>query len=288
MEHLQLSRRAVLSAASGLALAPSQAASPIPIRLGIVTRVRRGEDPARVVGHVRELGFTTCQISLDPLSKDLAKPLRRALEQQGVEATALMEHGPGRTVWNFYDGPLTIGLIPPATRQARIDALKLAADVAEEANIAAIHTHCGFLPENPNASDYKEGVAAIKDVAAHCKTRGRMFLFETGQETPITLLRAIHDIGLDNLGINLDVFGHWVRGLHAKDGLFPTDPRNLGREVAIGKGKVDFPKLIQRLKDVHYTGPMTIEREIQGPQQTKDILASKAYLENLLREAYQS
>ncbi len=186
-----------------------------------------------------------------------------------------------------------------------MQALKLAADVAQEAGIPAVHTHCGFLPSNPNESDYKEAVAAIKDVAGHCKERGRLFLCETGQETPVTLLRAIRDVDLDNLGVNLDtanlilygngnpvdamdVIGPYVRGLHAKDGLFPTDPKNLGREVPIGQGKVDFEKVIEKLKQVNYAGPMTIEREIEGPDQTRDILASKSYLEGLLRKVYNS
>jgi len=78
------------------------------------------------------------------------------------------------------------------------------------------------------------------------------------------------------------VLGSRVRGLHAKDGLFPTDPHKLGEEVPIGKGKVDFPQLFRRLKELNYTGPVTIEREISGPQQMEDIRKSKAYLEKLI------
>jgi L-ribulose-5-phosphate 3-epimerase len=117
------------------------------------------------------------------------------------------------------------------------------------------------------------------------------------------LLRTIRDVGLDNLGVNLDtanlilygkgnpvdaldVIGKYVRGLHAKDGMFPTDPDHLGEEVAIGRGKVDFPALIRRLKQLNYDGPITIEREIEGPQQTEDIFKSKQYLEKLIREMY--
>ena len=62
----------------------------------------------------------------------------------------------------------------------------------------------------------------------------------------------------------------------------PTDPGKLGEEVPIGEGKVDFPRLIQRLKEVKYRGPITIEREIYGPRQDEDIRASKAYLEKLI------
>jgi L-ribulose-5-phosphate 3-epimerase len=84
----------------------------------------------------------------------------------------------------------------------------------------------------------------------------------------------------------MDVFGHLVRGTHAKDGLFPTDPRNLGKEVPIGKGRVDFPVLFRRLKEANYTSTITIEREIEGPRQVEDILQSKVFLQNLIDQTY--
>jgi L-ribulose-5-phosphate 3-epimerase len=117
------------------------------------------------------------------------------------------------------------------------------------------------------------------------------------------MLRMIQDVGTGNVFVNLDtanlilygkgnpvdamdVFGHLVRGTHAKDGLFPTDPRNLGNEVAIGKGKVDFPALFKRLNEVKYMGAITIEREIEGAQQIEDILQSKVFLQDLITKAY--
>jgi sugar phosphate isomerase/epimerase len=214
-----------------------------------------------------------------------------------------MELGAGPMIWDFYEGPQTIGLIPPATRAERIRSLKLAADVAHDCGISAIHTHCGFIPENPNNPIYPQAVAAVREVAAHAKEKGCMLLCETGQETPITLLRMIRDTGADNIFVNLDlanlilygkgnpvdaldVIGPLVRGMHAKDGKFPTDPRKLGPEVPIGQGKVDFREVLVKLKGLNYHGPMTIEREIEGEQQGADILASKAYLSKLIAETY--
>jgi sugar phosphate isomerase/epimerase len=143
----------------------------------------------------------------------------------------------------------------------------------------------------------------MHEIGKHCRDNGQIFLCETGQETPITLLRAIKDVGLDNVAINLDVanlilygkgepvgalevFGQYVRGIHAKDGLYPTDPYGLGEEVAIGQGRVRFPKVIQKLKQLNYSGPITIEREISGPQQQSDIRRSASYLDALIRREY--
>ncbi len=80
----------------------------------------------------------------------------------------------------------------------------------------------------------------------------------------------------------IELLGPYVQGIHAKDGLWPVNPRKLGEEVPIGKGKVDFPRIIARLKEMNYRGAVTIEREISGPQQVEDVRAAKAYLEKLI------
>jgi len=272
-------------------------------RLGVVVGVADAESPDKAIAKVKAFGLPCCQVQVGMAPASLAEPLKAALAKYRVEATAVMTLGPGKMVWDFYQGPLTIGIIPPQTRTARMDALKRASDLAKLCDIKAVHTHCGFIPENPNDSLYADSVKAIQDVASHCKANGQTFLMETGQETPVTLLRAIQDTGLDNVGVNLDtanlilygkgdpvaaldVVGKYVRGLHAKDGLYPTDPKNLGEEVAIGKGKVDFPQVMRKLHALHYRGPITIEREISGPRQEDDIRASIAYLRRLIDSTY--
>src|SRR5207248_5237235 len=155
------------------------------------------------------------------------------------------------------------------------------------------------IPDNPNVPVYKDTVAAIREVAAYCKNNGQNLRYETGQETPITLLHTIPDVGLDNQGVNFDLanlilygkanpvdaielLGPYVQGIHAKDGMWPTNPRELGKEVPIGKGKVDFPRIIERLKQLNYRGAVTIEREISGPQQLADVREAMLYLEKLI------
>jgi L-ribulose-5-phosphate 3-epimerase len=270
-------------------------------RLGVVVGV--SPSPDQSIAKVKALGLTCCQVSVGMSPVGLAGPLKEALTKYQVEATAAMTLGTGKMVWDFYQGPLTIGLVPPQTRAARIDALKRASDLAKLCDIKAVHTHCGFIPENPNEPLYAETVKAIGEAAGHCKVNGQTFLMETGQETPVTLLRAIRDVGLDNIGVNLDtanlilygkgdpvaaldVIGKYVRGLHAKDGLYPTDPKRLGEEVAIGKGKVDFPEVMRKLHALQYTGPITIEREISGPKQEEDIRASITYLQGLIDKTW--
>jgi L-ribulose-5-phosphate 3-epimerase len=268
-----------------------------PLRLGLIIEI--GNDPDAAMAKVRALGLPTCQAYVTEFAAGLAERLRKGLEKHGIEATSLVVGGPGREVWDFYQGPLTIGLVPRETRAARIAHIKNASEFAKECGVAAVQTHCGFIPENPNEELYKETVAAMREVAAYCRRNGQNFRYETGQETPITLVRAIRDVGVDNQGVNFDLanlilygkanpvdaietLGPYVQGIHAKDGLWPTNPNDLGTEVTIGKGKVDFPRIIARLKEMKYPGAVTIEREISGERQMEDVRGAKEYLEKLI------
>jgi L-ribulose-5-phosphate 3-epimerase len=268
-----------------------------PLRLGLILGV--GEDPDSSMAKVHDLGLPTCQAFVDDFKPGLAGRLRAALDKYGIEATSLVVGGPGREVWDFYQGPLTIGLVPRETRAVRIAHIKKASDFAKECGIPAVQTHCGFIPENPNDEAYRETVTAMREVAAYCKRNGQNFRYETGQETPITLVRAMQDVGIDNQGVNFDLanlilygkanpvdaielLGPYVQGIHAKDGLWPTNPKQLGEEVPIGKGHVDFQRIIARLKELKYRGAVTIEREISGAQQMADVRAAKSYLERLI------
>ena len=261
--------------------------------LGLIVTVNG--DPERAVQKVRQLGLTTCEILTEDFDHTMAVRLVQALRRYGIRATSLFSLGPGRMVWDFYEGPLTIGIVPRAMRGRRIDSLKKASDFAKLCGVPALHTHCGFIPEDPHEVLYREAVAAIREVASHCKSNGQLFLYHTGQETPVTMMRAIEDVGLDNQAVGIDVanlvlygkanpvdalevLGPHVRAVHAKDGLYPTDPTRLGQEVPIGKGKVDFKGFFQRLREFGYGGPITIEREISGPQQIEDVKKSIDYL----------
>ena len=267
------------------------------LRLGLIIGI--GKDPDAAMAKVRDLGLPTSQVFVDEFDMDLVGRLRQALEKHRIEATSLVVGGPGKEVWDFYQGPLTIGLVPRETRAAQIAHIKKASDFAKQCEIQAVQTHCGFIPENPNDPVYKETIPAMREVAAYCRNNGQNFRYETGQETPITLVRAIQDVGLDNQGVNFDLanlilygkanpvdaierLGPYVQGIHAKDGLFPTNPKELGKEVPIGKGKVNFPHIIERLKQLDYQGAVTIEREISGPQQVADVREAKNYLEKLI------
>ena len=253
------------------------------------------------VDAVAEFGLNCCQVvSWDSAlcTKNVAQAIRKRAADQGVRFTAFWAGVPGPAVWDFQKGPVTLGLVPPEFRWVRMEALKHWADFAVEMGAPAIITHCGFLPENVTDEAFEPLCVAIQNVAGYCKKLGIGFWFETGQETPVTLLRYIEAVGLPNLGINLDpanllmygrgnpidsleVFGKHVRCIHAKDGRVPTTGAHLGPEVKVGEGMVSYPEFMKKLQEIGFEGDLIIEREIHGEQQMKDIAETVRYLNSI-------
>jgi L-ribulose-5-phosphate 3-epimerase len=272
-----------------------------PMAVGLMIQPAKG--PEVVLAKVKEIGLSNCFLSLDgyigKFTPALAQQIGDLLEKYQITATSAEVVGPGPLVWDFVDGPSTIGLVPRDSRAARIDALKQTSDFARMLGIRHLQTHCGFIPENPKDPLYDEVVLAIREVAKYCASNGQDFLMETGQETPTTMFRAIKDVDQVNLGVGLDtanlilygkanpvdaleIIGPYVKSMHAKDGKWPTNPMKLGEEVLIGTGDVDFTKVFTKLHALGYTGTVTIERETSGPQQIEDVKAEKVYLDRIL------
>ncbi len=251
---------------------------------------------------VADLGMHSCQLNcwkMEMYTDELAARVKAACAEYGVQVSGLWAGYSGPKVWNFVDGPLTLGLLPEAYRAQRVEDLKRGSDFAEKIGTDKVITHVGFIPENLNDPQYRPMVVALREVAKYMEAKGQKFLFETGQETPITMLRCFEDIGTSNLGVNLDpanlilygkanpvdalkILGKYVMDLHGKDGMYPTNGRELGNETALGKGHVDYPGLISGLKELGYDGPITIEREISGEEQIADIKMAKEMLEKLI------
>ena len=274
-----------------------------PMDLGLI--VNNFDDADATFKRVHDIGFNNCFLELtgyiNRFTPQMANQFGDLLSKYSLVVTTVEVVGPPPLEWNFLRGPSTIGLVPPKTRAARIDALRQVSDFAKLLSIPQVQTHCGFIPEDPADPLYAGAVEAVRTVAQHCQSNGQYFLMETGQETPTTMSRMIRDVAMPNLAVGLDtanlilygkanpvdavdIIGTHVRSIHAKDGRWPTDPSNLGEEVLIGKGLVDFKQVFTKLHQLGYTGAVTIERETSGPQQVEDVRQEKIYLEKILGE----
>lgn len=274
------------------------------MKVGVLVEIFADTDVDAKFAEVRRMGMESVQLvtwNRKKLTAEVAAEVNEAAAKHEIRITAFWCGWEGPKTWDFYEGPVTLGLIPEAYRFERLKMLLEGCEFAQKINVRDVVTHVGFMPENPNDPKYAEMVSVLKVIGRKCKELGQNFLFETGQETPVVLLRTIHDIGMDNIGVNLDpanlimygkgnpvdaldVFGQYVWGVHGKDGCYPTDGHHLGKEMPLGEGTVNFKRFIAKLKDIGYQGDITIEREISGEKQKSDIIHAKKILDSLISE----
>lgn len=80
----------------------------------------------------------------------------------------------------------------------------------------------------------------------------------------------------------LEIIGAYVRDVHEKDGEYPADAQELGKEKPLGEGRVNCPVLVRKLMAFGFDGALTIEREVTGPQQIEEIKKGKRSPERIL------
>jgi len=267
--------------------------------LGVMLSVR--EDFASRLSRIREAGFTTMQLSTPP-KEFTAEPklgdLKRLLAGAGITVTSVAAVYEGESYADVAAVRNTVGLLPKATRAARIEDTKRTADFAHALGAPNVSSHIGYIPEDRSDPDYALLVSALQQICDYIGQHGQSFNLETGQETAELLGDFIGDVGCENLGANFDpanmimygtgdpiealtVLAPWVRGVHCKDGEWPKSPGTLGAEQPLGQGQVGMERFVAKLEAIGYQGPLTIEREIPGEQQILDFIAGKKLLDDL-------
>lgn len=192
----------------------------------------------------------------------------------------------------------TVGLVPEGTREARLKETLEIADFAASLGVDAIGMHLGFVPGEPQDAAFQQLVDVTRRVCDHCSRQGQFFHLETGQETADELLTFIEAVGRDELKVNfdpanmilygagdpleaLDKVGAHVRSVHCKDA---SETRRADQpwyeDAPLGTGDVNIEAFLNKLNDLGYEGPLTIEREY-SPDQAGDIAAALKLLEGL-------
>ena len=194
-----------------------------------------------------------------------------------------------------------IGLVPAATRAARMVLSCRQMNWAKRYGIPVIVCHAGFVPERPDDSCPRL-IADLKQLARFAAANGQEFLFETGTESAAAQKRTIDAIDEPNVGVNFDpanllIYGtdtpaamvdtlaERIRGIHCKDAVPALPGAARGRETVLGEGATGFADLFRRLLAEGFSGPIVIERELKlGPEQEKDIAEAVKFIRPLLGE----
>jgi len=195
---------------------------------------------------------------------------------------------------------------------ARIEQSKRIMDLALKLGTDVVTTHIGVVPDT-KIERYFILQEACDTLARYGAEVGAYFAIETGPE-PSTVLKAFLDsLSAKNLCVNLDpanlvmVIGEspvdavhnlkdYIVHTHAKDGIMlkrtsaeriygafagdieeKLDMNEYFKEVPLGHGSVEFDTYLAALRDIGYSGFLTIEREV-GDNPSADIALAVEFL----------
>ncbi|NLF22337.1 MAG: sugar phosphate isomerase/epimerase [Lentisphaerae bacterium] len=206
-------------------------------------------------------------------------------------------------------GDLGGGFREAAKNPDKIALSKRIVDLAADVGTAVVTTHIGVTPEDRSDPIYQTMLGACRELADYAASRRVTFAIETGPEKAAVLKQFLDDIDSRGLGVNLDpanlvmvsgddpvqavhTLKKYIVHTHAKDGIqlqagsaegvYHRDAANAAsaakfKEVPLGEGQVDWPRYLDALAQIGYTGFLTIEREV-GPDPAADIAKAIAFL----------
>ncbi len=253
----------------------------------------------------KELGIPTIQIHAPHAGnrgQATAAEILERLAEFKIEVTAVFGGFDGESYADIPTVENTVGLVPPATREARLAEMKQISDFARMLDCSVIALHLGFVPHDTTTAEYAQIVDVTRDLCNYAAQNGQNLHLETGQESADGLMQFIGDTGVDNLFVNFDpanmilygtgepiealeLIGDRVRSVHLKDAKWAANPgREWGAEVALGEGDVNIERYLMTLKNIGYFGPLTIEREIpQEPDRQRSEIGHAVHLINELK-----
>ena len=273
--------------------------------IGVFTSVDAGLGVKLEVAH--ELGVPTIQIHAphqNTRTQETADAFLKRLKEYGIELTCVFGGFEGESYADIPTVVDSVGLVPPATRAARLAEMKEISDFTKVLGCNVIALHLGFVPHDTSLPMYKEVIEVTRDLCQHAKSNGQNVHLETGQETADGLVQFLDDVAVDNLFVNFDpanmiLYGTGepiealkklssrVRSIHCKDAKWADKPgEEWGSEEKLGEGQVGMKAYLETLKEIGYEGPLTIEREIpQEPERQKaEIQHAVSLLEQLKSE----
>lgn len=240
---------------------------------------------------ISELRVPTIQLHAphsDKRNQESALAFSSQLREMGVRCTAVFGGFEGESYADIPTVVRTVGLVPESTRADRLEEMIQISDFAKWLGCDTVALHLGFIPHDPAADGYSPIVDVTRKLCDHCDNNSQFLHLETGQETAEGLLEFIHQVDRANLKINFDPanmilygtgepiealrqVGAHVRSVHCKDAKWSDQPgETWGQEVPLGSGQVGMEAYLKALKEIGYTGPLTIEREIpQDPGRQK-------------------
>lgn len=187
------------------------------------------------------------------------------------------------------------GFADPETVDARVARTKKFFDLCVDLKTPILTTHIGVVPQDRESRAYNGLVEAVREVAEYAAQRECCFATETGPEPGKGLAAFLKRVKSEGARVNFDPANLCMNGFdylqdcrdlapyivhtHAKDGIYNSANEGGYKEMALGKGDVDFSQYLALLRELGYKGYLTIEREC-GDDPAGDIAEAVRFLQD--------
>ena len=258
--------------------------------LGVCSWSLHPSGMADLVQKLRKLELQHVHLALSGLvqldDKRKAQELSH-LRGTGIQPTAAMISFPGEDYSTIENIRRTGGFVPDDLWPIRRALSRECARLAVELGTKMVSTHIGFVPR-ASEPGYQKIVDRTRAVTDDFAASGADLLMESGPEPAEEMREFIGKVGAANLFVNFDpanmilyggadpieavrILGSHIRHVHLKDAkVSPSPGTEWGTEVPFGDGEVGPGPFFKALQDIHYAGPLVIERE-GGESRMEDV-----------------
>ncbi|GAB5495434.1 MAG: sugar phosphate isomerase/epimerase [Phycisphaerales bacterium] len=273
------------------------------MRIGVCSWSLQPESPEDLANKVLECGLSSVQLALDPLLNgdwDIGETVT-TLRDHNISILSAMVQTKGEDYTTLDTIRDTGGLRPSEHWNSNMALAQAAAAMCADLGVDLVSFHAGFIPHNPEDTEYW----TIRDRVlefAHCfHTRKVRVALETGQESAETLLRFLDQLGSAAIGVNFDPANMILYGMgdptsalallhkhtfqiHLKDANSAYKPGTWGTETPVGQGEVDWADFFYAITRHKIRVDMCYEREA-GKSRVKDVKDGVEFLQPLLVKA---
>ena len=251
---------------------------------------------------MKQIQVSRLQIALDPIRTDpeVWGNVGTLCALNGIELVSGMVTTVGEDYSTMESIRRTGGIVPDSTWKENWRNLETNAALARSLGLRLVTFHAGFLPHDPKDPEFKKLLERLRQVADLFAEFGLQLGLETGQETAENLGDFLETLERPNVGVNFDpanmilyekgdpiaalrTLAPWLRQCHIKDATRTKKPGSWGDEVTVGTGEVDWPAFFRALREVGFSGYLSIEREA-GQQRLQDIQTAREFIERITQD----
>lgn len=273
--------------------------------LGVCSWSLRPRSARDLASLVRACGLLRVQLALDPIRLGLdgwsERETRSALEGEGIAVVSGMM-APAREDYSTLETiRATGGLRPDDTWAENLEAARDNAAIAKRLGLSLVTLHAGCVPEDASDPQRATMLSRLRAVCEAFAREGVRIAFETGQDSPRTMLGIVEALEDLSAGVNFDPangilyasaepisairdLAPFVRQIHLKDAIASPTPGEWGTEVRAGSGEVPWENFFAFVRERLPGVSVVIEREA-GEQRVDDVRAGAELARRMLEVA---